>query len=175
MVKSQKPPESGLTLHNYPRLIIAVDATVHPELYSAPPYLFRYSFSQLFSICYHFVVNADKFISFLGRGTFGDVMLMLNTDDLYRYAVKRIPRLPSDVRKANNIKWKFDLERLKSIKDEPLQIPYEYFSDKVYNYIVYDYQVEGTLRTFLQSPTLPKDITPEQVRSTKHYSYSFFR
>ena len=99
---------------------------------------------------------------------------MFNTDDMYRYAVKRIPRLPSEVKHTEKINWKFEAERMLAISEPTIQVPIDYFTDKVYNYLVYDHNTLGSLRVFLQSPTIPPQFVPKAVCFIFFFSHSRF-
>ena len=83
---------------------------------------------------------------------------MLNNEDFYRYAVKRIPRHPPSNRDEDSIDYKFEAEKALLI-DNPSVLPViNYFRDQFHTYVVYDHIDRGSMRKFLSNPSLPSGV-----------------
>lgn len=101
-------------------------------------------------------LSAVQLISFIGRGTFGDVFLMLNKMNLIRHAVKRIPLLPPAQAKALNVNWKFEAAKAQLLDSECVIPVQDFYSDEFHCFLAYDHLEDGTLRTFLDQREFPE-------------------
>lgn len=105
----------------------------------------------------------DETLSFVGRGTYGDVFLMRNQFNLTTYAVKRIPRLSSSTTKEEEASVNSDILKAASIEDPHIISLIDFYRDSVQNYYVYQHQENGNLRQFLNAKTFPSDVTSFNV------------
>ena len=104
------------------------------------------------------VFSLDEPVSFLGRGTFGDVFLMTHNINLKQYAVKRIPKQLINVNDTQPNQWKVDAAHAADLKHPSLIPPVDFYSDKYHSYFVYDYQENGTLKQYLENAkSIPED------------------
>lgn len=88
---------------------------------------------------------------------------MVSVGDKYRYAVKRIPFIPSEERKKYHFDWEFEAAKASELNDSHILKVNDYYKDDNHFYIVYDHYTEGTLRDFYSNPTIPSGFNAKQV------------